>query len=40
MPLGGRMGGIIHNATFNSKRISHRKFSDVILELPHGMKSM
>ena len=29
-----------HNATFNSKCNSHRIFSNVILELPHGTKSM
>ena len=43
---GGGTGGIcllpihFHNATFNSKCISHRKFSNVVLELPHDIKSM
>ena len=29
-----------HIATFNSKCISHRIFSKVLLELPQGIKSM
>ena len=45
MLLGGREMGAyapfpFHNATFNSKCISHRKFSNAVLELPHGIKSM
>ena len=46
MPLGGwERGGHMppfpfHNATFNSKYTSHRKFSTVIPELPDGIKSM
>ena len=37
---GGGMWPPFHNATFNSKCISHRTFSNVIFELPHGIKSM
>ena len=29
-----------HNATFNGKYLGHRTFSNVILELPHSIKSM